>query len=99
MRVQVNDAVASGPTQRLRRDQRASRRRRGAGVRTPRGGIVVRANDFNPERVILDDVLAATPAVDTGDHFTTDIVGVLDYSFGNFKLLPTTAPDRACRAG
>ena len=59
-------------------------------MRTPRGGIVVRANDFNPERVILDDVLADTPDVDTGDHFTTDIVGVLDYSFGNFKLLTTS---------
>ena len=26
-----------------------------ASVRTPRGGIVIRANDFNPERVIVDD--------------------------------------------
>ena len=57
-------------------------------MRTPRGGIVIRANDFNPERVILDDVLAgharrSIPATTS----RAAIVGVLDYSFGNFKLL------------
>ena len=66
----------------------------GASVRTPRGGIVVRADDFNPERVIVDDVLADTPDVDTGDHFAAAIVGVLDYSFGNFKLA-----DHVCAHG
>jgi predicted extracellular nuclease len=64
----------------------------GSGVRTNRGGIVVQANDFNPERVLLDDVLAPTPTANVGDTFSGALVGVLDYSFGNFKLLPSTAP-------
>jgi predicted extracellular nuclease len=93
MRVGVNNPVATGPSNDFGEisvvpDNGA------AGLRTPRGGIVIRANDFNPERVIVDDTLAATPDVNTGDHFTTDIVGVLDYSFGNFKLLTTSALTR-----
>jgi predicted extracellular nuclease len=91
MRVEVEGALATGPTNPFGEISVLPNDGAGATVRTPRGGIVVRANDFNPERVIVDDVLADTPDVDTGDHFTADIVGVMDYSFGNFKLL-TTAP-------
>ena len=93
----------AGPTQRVRGDRGHQRAAGGAGPRTPRGGILVRQlgqagdyrpGDFNPERLILDDVLAPTPDVNTGDAFTTDPVGVLDYSFGNFKLLVTADPGR-----
>ena len=98
MRVQVNDPVASGPTNPFGEISVLPDDGAGATVRTPRGGIVVRAGDFNPERVIVDDVLEDTPDVDTGDRFTADIVGVMDYSFGNFKLL-TTAPVVAVPSG
>ena len=63
-----------------------------SGVMTFRGGIVIRENDFNPERIFVDDALAATPAADTGDTLTGMTSGVVDYSFGAFKLLATTAP-------
>src|SRR5918999_452631 len=46
------------------------------------------ADDFNPERVLLDDALTPLPEVNVGDKFTR-VEGVLDYSFGNFKLLST----------
>jgi predicted extracellular nuclease len=98
MRVEVQNPVASGPRNPFGEISVLPDNGAGASVRTNRGGIVVRANDFNPERVILDDVLAATPVVDTGDHFTTDVVGVMDYSFGNFNLL-TTAPLVAVPSG
>lgn len=70
------------------------------GLLSPRGAIVVRANDFNPERVIVDDEnfrpLASTPPVDTSDSFAGPLVGVMDYSFGNYKLqltqMPTVVP-------
>ena len=67
-----------------------------AGLLSPRGAIVVRADDFNPERVIVDDEnlrpLASTPPNDTGDRFAAPLVGVMDYSFGNFKLQLTERP-------
>ena len=92
MRVQVNDAVAVGPRNDFGEIAVVGDNGVNASVRTPRGGIVVRAGDFNPERIFLDDAIAATPTVDTGDTFSAPIVGVLDYSFGNFKLLVTTSP-------
>jgi predicted extracellular nuclease len=91
MRLEISNAVATGPTNPFGEISVLPDNGGGAGVRTTRGGIVIRANDFNPERVILDDVIADTPSVNTGDHFTSDVVGVLDYSFGNFKLLTTSA--------
>jgi hypothetical protein len=91
MRVQVNSPVAVSPRNAFGEIAVLADNGAGASVRTARGGIVIRANDFNPERVILDDVLTATPVVKVGDSFTTAVVGVLDYSFGNFKLLITAS--------
>ncbi len=63
----------------------------GSGTRTPRGGIVYSYSDGNPERIILDDVLSAPLSVDVG-AVLTNVSGVVDYSFGNFRLLPTATP-------
>ena len=98
MRLEVVDATAVGPTNGFGEVAVISRLQTDAGVRTPRGGILVRKladagnyqpGDFNPERLILDDVLADTPSVNAGDWFDANPVGVLDYGFGNFKLLVT----------
>ncbi|HJZ50387.1 MAG TPA: endonuclease/exonuclease/phosphatase family protein, partial [Roseiflexaceae bacterium] len=98
MRVQINNAVAVGPTAVF---GTSSQNREipvlgddgaNASVRSARGGIVVRADDFNPERIILNDLIAggpALPSVNVGDHFDAPVVGVLDYSFGNYKLQVT----------
>jgi predicted extracellular nuclease len=103
MRLDVADAVAVGPRNGFGEIAVISQLQADAGVRTPRGGILVRKigdagnyqpGDFNPERLILDDLLAPTPRVNVGDEFATDPVGVLDYGFGNFKLLVTATPER-----
>lgn len=103
MRLQVADAVAVGATNRFGEIAIISQLQTNAGVRTPRGGILVRnlgqagdyrPGDFNPERLILDDVLADTPSVNVGDEFLDDPIGVLDYGFGNFKLLVTADAGR-----
>ena len=91
MRVQVNDAVAVGPTNAFGEIPVVGDQGANAGIRTTRGGVVIRPNDFNPERIILDDTLLPTPIVNVGDHFGSAAVGVLDYSFANFKL-NITAP-------
>jgi predicted extracellular nuclease len=91
MLVQVNNAVAVGPRNSFGEIPVVADDGASAGLRTGRGGIVIRSNDFNPERIIIDDVLMATPLVDVGDHFTAPVVGVMDYDFGNFKLLTTGA--------
>jgi predicted extracellular nuclease len=92
MRLDLADAVAVGPTNSFGEIPVLARDGDGAGVRTARGGIVVRRHDFNPERIILDDSLSRTPTVSVGDHFAEPVTGVLDYSFGNYKLQVTAPP-------
>jgi uncharacterized protein len=76
-----------------------------AGLRTNRFGIVVRdltpaalgdysQGDFNPERIMIDDeIVRPLPRVHVGDRLASPAVGVLDYSFGNFKIQVTSAPE------
>jgi predicted extracellular nuclease len=91
MRVQVNEAVVVGPRNSFGEIPVVGDRSAHAEVDSVRGGLLVRPDDFNPERIILDDTLVATPVVNVADGFTTPVVGVMDYSFGNFKL-NLTAP-------
>jgi uncharacterized protein len=86
MLLQFDDAVASGPRNDFGEVSIIDSRI--AGLRTPRGGVIVREDDFNPERFILDDVIGDTPEANTGDRFSTPIVAVSDYSFDNFKYYP-----------
>jgi predicted extracellular nuclease len=91
MRVQVNDAVVVGPTHDFGSNRELyvlADSGSGAGVRTPRGGILVRADDFNPERIILNDLLTDGPKLpnaDVADGFPGALVGFVDYSLGNYS--------------
>jgi YVTN family beta-propeller protein len=90
MRVQVNNAVAVGPTNNFGEIPVLADNGENAGERTSRGGIYIRPDDFNPERIIVDDaIIRDEPEVNVGDRFNNAITGVLDYSFSNFKLLNT----------
>ena len=91
MRIQLNNAVAVGPTATgfgetpVIGDDGAN-----ASVRTNRGGILLRENDGNPERMTLDDQLAPLPNMNVGDHYSGPIVGIVDYNFGNPFVEVTT---------
>jgi predicted extracellular nuclease len=101
MRIQVNNPVAVGPTSSNREIPVIGDDGANAGARTARGGIVVRPGDFNPERIILDDEISGGPTlplVNVGDHFDVPAVGVIDYSFGNYKL-QVSAPLGAVSGG
>ena len=89
MRVQVNDAVAVSGTNQYKEIAVVGDNGARAGVMTPRGGLVIQADDFNPERIILDDGMRQIPFVTTGDKADGPIVGVLDYTYGNYKLQAT----------
>ncbi|MFL6136429.1 MAG: lamin tail domain-containing protein [Frankiaceae bacterium] len=89
MRVELDDAQVVGPTNQFGETTVVPQ---GSGIRTSRGGIVSRADDFNPERVVIASTLASVPAANVGDSYAGATVGVLDYNFGNFFLLPTSSP-------
>lgn len=60
-----------------------------AGLLTPTGGIVLRQDDPNPERIILNDWIKdgpTLPLVDVGCSILPSVVGPIDYSFNNYKL-------------
>ena len=88
MLVQINNAVVVGPTNRYKEIVVLPDNGAWAGTRTHRGGIVIQENDFNPERIILDDALREMPLVNVGDYAPEPIIGVMDYTYGNYKLQP-----------
>ncbi|MFD7581943.1 lamin tail domain-containing protein [Kitasatospora sp. NPDC059817] len=89
MRVEIDNAAVVGPSNKYGDLPVVPQ---GSTTRTNRGGILLQANDGNPERVTLANALAPTPAANVGDTLTGATVGVLDYSFGNFKLQVTATP-------
>lgn len=91
MRVAINNVVAVGPSNTFGEIPVIGDNGGLAGLRSARGGVVIAANDFNPERILLDDALAATPSADVGDQFPY-VEGILDYNFANYKLLVTGTP-------
>jgi predicted extracellular nuclease len=95
-RVQVNDPVVVGPRNSFGEIFVLADNGAGAAARTARGGIVIRPNDFNPERIQLDNAIVSgsTPSANVGDTFTGPAVGVLGYDFGNFEINLTAALTR-----
>ncbi|MFJ3217983.1 lamin tail domain-containing protein [Kitasatospora sp. NPDC086801] len=89
MRVEIDNAAVVGPSNKYGELPVVPP---GSTTRTNRGGILLQAGDGNPERVTLANALAPTPAANVGDTLTGATVGVLDYSFGNFKLQVTATP-------
>jgi predicted extracellular nuclease len=109
MLVQVNNPVVVGPRNNFGEILVLADDGAGAGIRTSRGGIVIRDvdpsssldysnGDFNPERIMLDDLFLSTPNVDVADHFTTSAVGLMTYDFANFKIAVTRALTATARS-
>ncbi|BAY21903.1 5'-nucleotidase/2',3'-cyclic phosphodiesterase [Calothrix sp. NIES-2100] len=93
MRVQINNPVATSPTNSFGEVWVLADNGNNATSKTARGGSLINQTDFNPERIQIDDNLftGGTPKVSVGAKLGT-IVGVVDYNFNNYEILPTTAP-------
>ena len=93
MLVQVNNPVTTSPTNSFGEIWVLPNNGAGASSVSPRGGSVVTATDFNPERLQLDNLLAnqVFPTVDVGARLNT-VTGVIDYSFSNFELRTLATP-------
>lgn len=89
MRVQVNDALAVAPTSTYKEAVVVADQGKNAGILSSRNVLVLRPDDANPERIILDDAFINMPKIQVGARFLEPIIGIMDYSFANFKLQPT----------
>lgn len=88
MLVQINNPVVVGPTSYYKEIAVLVDNGLNASGRNSRGGITITPDESNPERIILDDSLVSLPDVAVGDQFGSPIIGVMDYTFGNFKVQP-----------
>lgn len=90
MRVEVRNPVVVGASSSFGDMVVLADGGRNSRIRSPRGGIVVQENDWNPERIVVEPRLVPKPqTVNVGDRFTGPIVGVVDYNFGSFRLVNT----------
>ena len=53
---------------------------------------VIAPGDFNPEILLINDSIVPEPVATTGDTFIENPVGVMNYSFGAYKLELTETP-------
>jgi len=87
MRVDLGSVVVVGPSNTFGEISVLANDGIGATGRSARGGVILSAADKNPERVIIKGVGFSMPSnLSVGDHFTTSVVGVVDYNFGNFMI-------------
>ena len=92
MRVEVRDARVVGPTSRHGEIVVVSGDL--PSLSSIHGGLVLRPEGDLPERLMLGAQLLnkRAPEVKVGDRLTAPVVGVLDYSFSNFKILASDFP-------
>ena len=90
MLVELDDPQVVGPTQLAFGETPIVPN--GSGTRSARGGIIARAGDLNPERIVIADDIAPVPNANVGDSYTGAVVGVMSYDFGNYFFLPLTSP-------
>lgn len=90
MRVVAHEAVVVGPRTRFGEIVVVADGGADAGPRSRRGGLVMSNDDDpNPERLMVSPrLLGRMPDIDVGDRLRQPLVGVVDYGFGNFKILP-----------
>ncbi len=91
MRVRFVDAIAVGPTSNFGEIPIVADNGANAGLRSVRGGIMATQTDGNPEKILLDDAMIFPTILanaNVGDRIA-EVSGIVDYSFGTFKVLVT----------
>jgi predicted extracellular nuclease/Ca2+-binding RTX toxin-like protein len=97
MRVQIDNPVATSSTATFGASEEIwvlADNGTNATSRTSRGGSLITATDFNPERIQIDDLIntgTRLPAVTVGDQLSP-ITGVVNYDFSNYEVLVSTPP-------
>jgi hypothetical protein len=88
MLVELDDLQAVGPTNSFGETWVVPNFGAGASPLSARGGVVLTADDQNPEKFLVDDDVFTgnMPAVDVGARSAGAHVGVLDYAFDNYTI-------------
>ena len=89
MLVEISEAIVVGPANKYSEVWIIPGGDTGFGPRTPRGGLLLREDDSNPERIKVR--IGSARRWNVGDVLT-GVRGVLDYSYGNFVVRPLELP-------
>jgi len=57
------------------------------------GALVQTSSDLNPERIFVELPKSYKKDINLGSYFTAPIIGVLDYEYGNFRILEQNTPE------
>ncbi|QLE56888.1 endonuclease/exonuclease/phosphatase family protein [Nostoc sp. TCL26-01] len=90
--VEIPNPVAVSPTNNFGEIWVLSNSGTGATGLNARGSILINPDDFNPERIQIDDTLtpgSPSPSVDVGAQLN-NVTGVISYSFDNYEVLATS---------
>ncbi|MGA9398325.1 MAG: Ig-like domain-containing protein, partial [Anaerolineaceae bacterium] len=93
MRVQINSALAVAPTNSYGETAVVGDNGAHASKFSGRGGLVTATDDFNPERLLLDDLIMTYAPMLTGQASVAPVYGVMTYTYNNYKVEITEAID------
>jgi uncharacterized protein len=88
MRVTLPSAISSGPTMTGTYNGDTAVYAGTSPWASSRGGLVVGEGNFNGNRMFIDNRITAAPSVNSGATLS-NITGVIDYSFNNYRLVLT----------
>jgi len=89
MRVEIPEPLVVEPTNRYGEFIVVGDRGATASRLAKTQGLVAGVGDLNPERIWVKNTQGRTPQVNVGDRFLQPIVGVMGYSYGNYKVFTT----------
>jgi predicted extracellular nuclease len=89
MLVQISDPIAVGGISQYRELPVVADLGAQATGLSERGTLVISADDYNPERILVDDALRSLSGdITLGSRPMGELIGVIDYTFGMYKLQP-----------
>ncbi len=92
MLVEVDDAVAVGPTNRF--NELPVVPGTTTDPRSAHGGVLYSYDHPNADRLVLSPTLAPVPVANVGDTLPGPVVGILDYDFANWRVEVLATPAR-----
>jgi len=86
MLVEIDSGIVVGPKNSYNEFYVLPEEYRTDNILSVQGVLLLKSDDENPEKLMIDAASSFTKEVNVGDTFTNPIVGIMDYSFGNFKI-------------
>jgi predicted extracellular nuclease len=88
MLVQVNNAMAVSAVNNFNEVVVLADNGKNTSGLTTTGVLLASEDDFNPERLMLDDAFIIMPDIQLGNVITSPVIGIMDYDYGNYRIQP-----------